>query len=237
LLKERLRRLILGRPVGSAQAAEELVSAGIEGKHASQTQKSEDGLSTSYARHSHALEQFACHIRANPGLSILDLGGVRQANVTFITELGHKLYAQDFLRSFSEMLGDSGDRQDDQQQVAIFVEQNLNFPDAFFDGMLIWDLLEFLPPLLLKETVSRLFRIGKPGCHLLTLFHAEERSALVPAYAYRILSQDQLSLISCGLRQPVQVFNNRSIEKLFQQFQSVKFFLTRDQLREVIVLR
>jgi hypothetical protein len=40
-----------------------------------------------------------------------------------------------------------------------------------------------------------------------------------------------------GQRKPAQYFNNRSLEKLFQKFHSVKFFLTRDHLREVIVRR
>jgi len=34
-----------------------------------------------------------------------------------------------------------------------------------------------------------------------------------------------------------QYFNNRSIERAFQAAASVKFFLTRDNLREVIVRR
>ena len=38
-------------------------------------------------------------------------------------------------------------------------------------------------------------------------------------------------------RRPVQYFNNRHLEKIFQEFASVKFFLTRDNLREVIVKR
>jgi hypothetical protein len=33
----------------------------------------------------------------------------------------------------------------------------------------------------------------------------------------------------------VQLFNNRRLEKLFAQFSSVKFFLTRERLREVII--
>jgi hypothetical protein len=37
------------------------------------------------------------------------------------------------------------------------------------------------------------------------------------------------------MRRPAQLFNNRSLEKLFHRFESVKFFLTREQLREVIV--
>jgi hypothetical protein len=39
------------------------------------------------------------------------------------------------------------------------------------------------------------------------------------------------------MRKPSQPFNNRAIEKLFHEFGSVKFFLTRDHLREVIVRR
>ena len=38
-------------------------------------------------------------------------------------------------------------------------------------------------------------------------------------------------------RTPVQYFNNRGIEKLFERFEAVKFFLTRDALREVVVKR
>ena len=44
-------------------------------------------------------------------------------------------------------------------------------------------------------------------------------------------------VIERGMRASGQVFNNRNIEKLFANFQSVKFFLTRDRLREVIVKR
>jgi len=39
------------------------------------------------------------------------------------------------------------------------------------------------------------------------------------------------------LPQHVQNFNNRMIEKLFESASSVKLFLTRDNLREVIVRR
>jgi hypothetical protein len=44
-------------------------------------------------------------------------------------------------------------------------------------------------------------------------------------------------LTSRGTRAPAQFFNNRALEKLFSRFQSLKFFLTRDSLREVIVKR
>jgi hypothetical protein len=33
----------------------------------------------------------------------------------------------------------------------------------------------------------------------------------------------------------MQLFNNRSLERLFTRSDSVKFFLTKDRLREVVV--
>jgi len=59
----------------------------------------------------------------------------------------------------------------------------------------------------------------------------------VPVYNYRIAGPKTVSLTPRGERKPVQYFNNRSLEKLFQRYHSVKFFLTRDHLREVIVRR
>jgi hypothetical protein len=34
-----------------------------------------------------------------------------------------------------------------------------------------------------------------------------------------------------------RVFNNRHVENLFRDFGSIKFFLTRDNIREVLVVR
>jgi hypothetical protein len=44
-----------------------------------------------------------------------------------------------------------------------------------------------------------------------------------------------LQVLQHGTRRPVQLFNNRSLEKLFAGSDSVKFFLTKDRLREVVV--
>ena len=68
-------------------------------------------------------------------------------------------------------------------------------------------------------------------------FHAEEKADTIPLYSYRIVESKVLSLTPRGQRKAAQYFNNRSLEKLFQKFDSVKFFLTRDHLREVIVRR
>jgi hypothetical protein len=77
----------------------------------------------------------------------------------------------------------------------------------------------------------------RPHAYLLAYFHADEKAQQVPFYSFRIKDSQNLMLAQRGTRKPAQIFNNRSLEKLFQKFESVKFFLTKEQLREVIVRR
>jgi hypothetical protein len=171
-------------------------------------------------RASHGLEQFFSSIQDQENLSILDFAGASQANISFITALGHRIYSNDIVRTLEEAFGNGGDfvaNQSDPQRAAAFLRESLDFPAHSFDGALVWDTLQFLAPPLLQDTVDRLFHI--------------------PLYSYRIVEPKVLSLTPRGQRKAAQYFNNRSLEKLFQKFNSVKFFLTRDHLREVIVRR
>ena len=186
------------------------------------------------------MDQFFSSISDQPELSILDLAGATQANVSFITSLGHRLYSDDILRSMDDAFGRDTDfiaNQSDPQRVERYLAETMDFPDAKFDGALVWDTLQFLAPPVLQLTIERLFRILRPQAYLLAFFHAEEKANVIPVYSYRIVDSKTLSLTPRGQRKPAQFFNNRSLEKLFHQFSSVKFFLARDHLREVIVKR
>lgn len=185
-------------------------------------------------RHSNGLDQFFSYVKGESGLSILDLAGVNQANVSFITNLGHRIYSEDFLRGLR--LGSNG-AAEPQPRVETFLSQNLMHQEASFDGVLVWDVLEYLSTPLLTATVDRLWRIVKPGSYLLAVFQAQDKAESVPEYSFRIQDSKTLLVADRGRRQPEQVFNNRSLEKLFQNFESLKFFLARDKLREVIVRR
>jgi hypothetical protein len=184
------------------------------------------------ARHSNGLDQFFTYIKGESGLSILDLAGVNQANVSYITNLGHRIYSEDFLRSLS--LAGNGEGQ---PRVENFLSQNLNHPEGSFDGVLAWDVLEYLSAPLLAATVERIFRVVKPGSYVFAVFQAQEKAQSVSQYVFRIQDSKTLLVADRGPRKPEQVFNNRSLEKLFQDFESLKFFLARDKLREVIVRR
>ncbi len=182
------------------------------------------------------MEEFFSYIRGQSGLTILDLGGATQQNVSFITNLGHRLYSEDFLQILSETFGPEGAAdQSNAGQIEYFLRQALDYPEGHFDGVLIWDVLEYLAPALLAAVVERLHKIVRPKSYMLAFFHSDNKLEAVPYYTFRIQEVNLLQVAQQGSRHPAQLFNNRSLEKLFGPFESVKFFLTRERLREVII--
>jgi hypothetical protein len=158
--------------------------------------------------------------------------------VNCITNLGHKLYSEDFLRGMEEAFGEGhAAEQANPGRIEYFLKQNLDYEEGQFDGVLVWDVLEYMAPPLLAATIERLHRIVRAQSYLLAFFHVEEKMGAVPRYSFRIREYNSLAVVEKGQRMPLQLFNNRSLEKLFGRFESVKFFLTREQLREVIVKR
>jgi hypothetical protein len=190
------------------------------------------------SRHSPGLEQFFSAVRGRTGLEIIDLAGASQANVMFITALGHRIYSDDFLPALDEALRRGGaDAATDSRLAARFIDQSLPLAAESCDGALLWDNLQFLPPVWLDAAVTRLLDVLRPQAVVLAYFNSDEKAATVPCYQYRISDEKTLHLTPRGTRAPAQFFNNRSLEKLFQRFATTKFFLTRDHLRELLVKR
>lgn len=194
------------------------------------------GESITLDRPSRGLEEFFKYIRETSGLTILDLGLATQQNVNFITNLGHRLYAADFLQILNDTFGlDDTVDQANPGQIEHFLKQALDYPEGHFDAVLIWDVLEYLAPALLTAVVERLHRIVRPKSYMLAFFHADDKLEAVPFYTFRIQALNTLRVAQQGQRRPAQLFNNRRLEKLFCGFEAVKFFLTREGLREVII--
>ena len=182
------------------------------------------GGAANAVRPSRGLEEFFGHIHGQSGLTILDLGGASQNNVSFITGLGHRLYSEDFLRTLSETFGENGAAdQSNAGRIDYFLRQALDYPAAHFDGVLIW------------AVVERLQKTVRAKSYMLAFFHSDDKFEAVPSYTFRIQQMNALEVVQHGMRRPQQLFNNRGLEKLFGRFESAKFFLTRERLREVIV--
>ena len=177
-------------------------------------------------------------MKQSENLSILDMSGASQANVSFVTSHGHKISSDDTVGTMQHCFGtDFYTNQQAASNAHRFLEQTFTFPEQSFDGALVWDTLQFLISPLLDDTVDKLLRVMRPGAYILGFFNADEKTNQVPVYNYRI--QDARTLIQTprGTLQRCHYFNNRTLEKIFAKSSSLKFFLTRGAQREVIIRR
>jgi SAM-dependent methyltransferase len=190
-------------------------------------------------------------------LCVLDLGSTSAINIRHFTERGHKIYSEDLLTASTEP---NLVTKDEQGNVVLdsrqFLADNLVYPAAHFDVVLCWNLPDYLDESLVRPVVGRLWSVLKPGGMLLAFFHTRDAGPDSPCYRFHIVGKDTLEMQRIVLRKEARrgatgavhtavsdgfqlqrVFNNRHIENLFRDFASIKFFLARDNVREVLVVR
>jgi len=189
-------------------------------------------------RRSSGLAEFTRAIDEEQDLRILDLGSTSPTNIAYLTGLGHKVYNEDVLKEAQEpsllVPAENGSPVPDADR---FLGDSLVYAPATFDAILCWDTPDYLHEALVKPMVNRIHRILKPKGILLAFFHTRDAGPDAPYYRYHIVGEDALDL-QAGPRFRLQrVFNNRHIENLFRDFASIKFFLARDNVREVLVVR
>ncbi|HEV3205433.1 MAG TPA: methyltransferase domain-containing protein [Terriglobales bacterium] len=185
-------------------------------------------------------------------LCVLDLGSTSPANIRYCTERGHKIYSDDLLLSSTDpTLATKDEAGKPILDSKRFLAENLGYAAGQFDIVLCWNLADYLDESLVKPVVGRLWSLLKPGGMLLAFFHTQEAGPDAPCYRYHIVGNDTLEMQHIDFRgeskkggPPVRmkfrlqrVFNNRHIENLFRDFASIKFFLARDNVREVLVVR
>lgn len=187
-------------------------------------------------RRSNGLREFWKDLDPEAGLHILDLGSASQANISFVTGRGYKLYTEDLFRTVVRSVSQSQAGAEEWSEERFF-RDNLRYTEGQFDGVLCWDLLDFLDDYLAKPLVERLYAFVKPGSHLLVFFHTAPSGQEVPIQQYRIAAEDRLEILGRGSGKLRRHFNNRAIENLFRKFASLKFYLSQDNLREVVIVR
>lgn len=190
------------------------------------------------SRRSTGFQEFTRGIAKTEGQRILDLGPTSPSNINFITGLGHRAYNDDLLLASHDPALVTSDQDGVKHiDVARFLSENLAHEKDTFDAVLLWDVPDYLDESLVKPVIERIHKVTKPGCLLLGFFHTRDAGPNAPYYRYHIADQDTLELQRGPQFTLKRVFNNRHIENLFHDFHSLKFFLGRDNIREVLVVR
>jgi SAM-dependent methyltransferase len=202
------------------------------------------------SRRSSGMGEISRLLKSQEGLYVLDMGATSANNIRFFTDKGHKNYSEDLLRSSL----DPALRVPDSEGRSVvdskkFLEENLVYASAQFDIVLCWNLPDYMEEGLVKPTIDRLWSVMKPGGLLLAFFHTREAGPDSTCYRFHVTDSDMLDMQEIKLAAPgrpatdkqsprlQRVFNNRHIENLFRDFASIKFFLARDAIREVLVVR
>ena len=206
--------------------------------------RSQDKGAERVARHSSGWREMMKHLQQNESLRVLDIGPTSSSNINFLTGLGHSIYMSHLVeeaarpewRSVSED-GSTSFR------TADFLESNLQSDGRDFDIVLLWDTADYLPESLVPSLIERLWNSMAPGGQLLAYFHGKPASGqTAPAgdgsyVRYHLTATENLEMQRMGSFPIQQRYNNRQIESLLKEFSNFRFFLGKDNLREVIATR
>ena len=118
-----------------------------------------------------------------------------------------------------------------------FLRESMDLPREDFDAVMFWDLADFLPEALVKPVIERIHYAMKPKAIMLAFFHTKDAGPDAPFYRYNIVAKDTLELQPVRGFRLQRIYQNRQVENLFRDYASVKFFLGRDNIREVLMVR
>ncbi len=187
------------------------------------------------ARHSSGWDALSRSMREIESLRTLDIGPTSSTNINLLTNMGHSVYMADLVTEsrepgWTETLEDGTKR----FRTEAFLDETLQLGERTFDVVLLWDCLDFLPAEAITATVSRIHDAMEPGGKCLVFSHIKSEGGFGRFHLREDSSVDVQGLVDLP---PRQIYTNRQIEGLFSQFSGYKFFLAKDNLREILVTR
>src|SRR5229473_6385009 len=111
-------------------------------------------------RVSNGLKEFLWNLDGLGRGTLLDLGPAWQTTLTFFIERGFRVTSDDILRDWSQFLAEEEAKAKAKDNVTAedyaerapearakrFLEENLQYPTASFDALLLWAVLDYLEP-------------------------------------------------------------------------------------------
>ena len=176
-----------------------------------------------------ALRKFLSTLTSRPNPVLLDLGPVIGPNVSFFGEqLGCKILVED-LYADVDRLALAGD-----EALAAHLGKRLTQADASIDGILCWDLIDFLTPLASQALAQQLTRVLAVDGALLGFFStAASRETTFTKFV--VEDEQTLRHRPYGIaRTRARVLQNRDIIKLFEGLRVSDSFLLQTHLREIL---
>ncbi|MDE3105558.1 MAG: class I SAM-dependent methyltransferase [Acidobacteriota bacterium] len=190
-------------------------------------------------RHSSGWKELLAHLKSRESLRILDIGSTSSTNINYITSLGHSIYMANLVEEAAkpEWTLPASNGEPARFDVEGFVASALNFSGRVFDVVIFWDTADYLPEAVVPLVVDRIWQALQPGGLLLAFFHTKAEGTDGQFSRYHLTDSDVVEMQRAGNFPVLQTYNNRQVEKMLKEFSNFKFFLAKDNLREVIATR
>jgi methyltransferase family protein len=179
------------------------------------------------------LARFVASLSARAQPVLLDLGPVVGANVSFFGEqLGCKIIVEDLSKDIDRHV-----REGKLEELPASLSKRFSQESGSIDGILCWDVFDYLDKASAKKLAEQLTRILKPEGVLLAFFvTAEPQPGARPEYTRHVVVnptslQHRPYAAARGKQRPLP---NRDIQRMFEELRIAEQFLLKSNLREVL---
>ena len=194
---------------------------------------SDAGASDAPAHPTKALPKFLATLGQRPQPLLLDLGPVVGQTLTFFGEqLGCKIFVEDLAKDIDRHAKEGKPEHPD-----AFFAQRFPQETGSFDGILCWDLFDFIDKTSGQALAKQLSRILRPDGALLAFFNTVEPAQGAKPHYTRYVVTDPAHLQHRpypGQQPRLKPLNNRDIQRMFEPLRITEQFLLKSTMREVL---
>jgi hypothetical protein len=178
-----------------------------------------------------ALQKFLASLQGSENPLLLDLGPVVGSNVTFFGEhLGCRIRVEDVAADIDRHV-----KAGTLDQLPEFFTKRFTQPPGSVDGILSWDLLDFLDRPAAQALATSLSALLKPDGCLLGFFSTADTNAAVYT-KYVVVDETNLKYRTYPAARPRQrSLLNGDIIKLFKDLRVTDSFLMKSKVREMLL--
>jgi len=180
-----------------------------------------------------ALAKFLTNLNARSQRLLVDLGPVVGTNVAFFgEELGCKIHVEDVFKDIDRHV-----TEDKMDALPSFLAKRFSQEDGTVDGILCWDIFDYLDKASAQVLARELIRMLRPDGMLFALFNVVEAATKAPPGFTRYVVADRQQLqyrsyrAARGKQRPL---SPRDIQRLFEPLRIYEQFLLKNNLREVL---
>lgn len=180
-----------------------------------------------------ALHKFLASLQTNDNPHLIDLGPVVGSNVTFFGEqLGCRMRVEDLAKDIDRHVKDNTT-----DQLPEFFTKRFKEAPGTVDGILCWDLLDYLDRPAAQSLATALSKLLRPDGCLLGFFSTADQGE--PVYTkYVVVDDSTLRYRTYPASRPRQrSLLNGDIIKLFKDLRVTDSFLMKSKVREMLFRR